>query len=137
MSASRTISPHTVPVRSSTSHRASSEQESTLGFPFRTPMWPMDDPPPQALAATHKPLTSGVQDAGIQSPQSFHRPTTYCMKQCQDKRCKHEDSELWYCGVCKSTYCRGCWDYQSVHDREPGRYDLPHEKTSPEIAETA
>ncbi|KAK4198920.1 putative lysophospholipase-like protein [Triangularia verruculosa] len=66
---------------------------------------------------------------------SLRAVTTRCVRHCQDRRCDRKSSSLWYCGVCKSTYCDGCWDFQSVHDRIPQAYDIPHERTSLDIAE--
>lgn len=57
-----------------------------------------------------------------------------------DKKCeacgKHV-RDIWYCNVCKYSFCNACWDTLFLHRQPPrkGRGETPHEKTDPTIAE--
>lgn len=51
--------------------------------------------------------------------------------------CRKYMRDIWYCNVCKCSFCNACWDAFFLHRQPPrkGRGETPHEKTDPTIAE--
>lgn len=51
--------------------------------------------------------------------------------------CKKHVRDIWYCNVCKYSFCNACWDNLFLHQQPPrkGRGEMPHEKTNPTVAE--
>lgn len=57
-----------------------------------------------------------------------------------DKNCEvcgKNVRDIWYCNVCKFSFCNACWDTLFLHRQPPrkGRGETPHEKTDPTVAE--
>ncbi|KAF7536915.1 hypothetical protein G7054_g4138 [Neopestalotiopsis clavispora] len=85
------------------------------------------DPPggwPETIKAYHPGavLPNHIEDAAddVQYPHK-----------CDD--CEKHQKVVYYCNVCKSSFCEACWNTQFVHKRV--RDGVPHERTDPAVAQ--
>lgn len=71
----------------------------------------------------------------LSTTPSVEDTSTRYDKECEV--CKRYVREIWYCNVCKYSFCNACWDTLFLHRAPPrkGRGETPHEKTDPTIAE--